>query len=178
MEVTATVMPVKSAAVLAFVLVLFSVGAVAQQSVTILEPAEGATIWGNVINARWMSEGVDIQSANGEHAEGVGHYHAFLFKRSNAELNLKAGVPIGSKDNIVHTTDDNHLFENVLPGVYTLYVVLADGQHVPDDPVVFDVVHFTVVPTDQGSTVANTPWWLIALILGAIVAAALLLRLQ
>lgn len=149
-------------------------GSAQAQSISILEPAEGATIWGNIINARWISDEVDIQPADGQHTPGVGHYHLFLFSRREAKLDLKTGEPIGNSDRIIHTTEAEYLFENILPGPYTLYVVLADGQHIPDDSPVLSVVHLRVAPVEAGSTVGETPWWVIALVVGGIVGAALL----
>ena len=145
-------------------------------SLAFLEPAEGATIWGNVIRARWLSDGIDIQPADGQHTDGVGHYHLILYGRKDAKLKLKAGEPIGENARTVHTTDSEYLFENVQPGPYTLYVVIADGQHIPDDPPLARSVQFNVVPVEAGSAVRDTPWWLLALIVGAIVGAAVLLR--
>lgn len=149
-------------------------GSAQAQSVSILEPAEDATIWGNVINARWISDEVDIQPADGQRIPGVGHYHLFLFPRKAAKLNLKAGDPIGNSNRIIHTTEAEYLFEGILPGPYTLYVVLADGQHIPDDSPVLSVVPFNVAPVEAGSTVGETPWWVIALVVGGIIGAALL----
>ncbi|HEY5596369.1 MAG TPA: DUF4399 domain-containing protein [Candidatus Bipolaricaulota bacterium] len=149
----------------------FSLSAFAQ-SVTLLEPADGATIWGQIINARWVSEGIDIQPADGQHAEGVGHYHLMLMARADAQLNLKPGEPIGKSDWTVHSTEESYRFENIKPGPYTLFLVLADGQHVPNDPPIMHAVHFNVVAVDPGSGVQETPWWLVALILGGIIGVA------
>lgn len=141
-----------------------------------IEPAEDATIWGDQVNVRWLSNGVDIQPADGQRVDGVAHYHLILRGQDNARLNLKAGEPIPANDRMIHTTETNHRFENIRPGPYTLFVVLADGQHIPDDPPVAGVVHFRVEGVDPGTSVQDTPWWLVGLILGAIVGAALLLR--
>lgn len=142
------------------------------QSVSLVEPAEGATIWGQIVNARWVSDGINIQPADGTHVEGVGHYHLILVARTDAPLNLKPGEPIGKSDWVVHTTEENYRFENIKPGPYTLFVVIADGAHVPNDPPIMHAVHFTVVAVDPGSGVQATPWWLVALILGGIIGVA------
>lgn len=142
------------------------------QSVTILEPAEGATLWGQIINVRWLSDGVDIQPADGQHAEGVGHYHLMLVANAAASLNLKPGEPIGKGDWTIHTTETGYRFENIKPGPYTLFIVIGDGTHVPADPPVMHAVHFNVVAVDPGSGTQETPWWVVGLILGGIIGAA------
>ena len=141
-----------------------------------LEPAEGATVWGNIVRARWLSEGVSIQDADGQRVEGVAHYHLILVGRRDAKLALPAGEPIGQGERSVHTTGSAHVFESVRPGPDTLFLVLGDGQHVPGNPPAYKAVHFNVVPPDPEGAIQETPWWLVGLLLGAIVGAALLLQ--
>ncbi len=143
-----------------------------------IEPVEDATIWGDQLNVRWLSDGVDIQAADGQAADGVAHYHLILRARDNARLNLTPGEPIEANERMVHTTEKEYRFQNIRPGPYTLFVVLGDGQHIPADPPVFKALHFRVEGVNPGSSIQDTPWWLVGLILGAIVGAALLLQQQ
>jgi hypothetical protein len=131
-----------------------------------LEPADRATIWGDNVYARWVAEGIGDSQ----------HTHLVLIPRRDARLNLPAGEPIPSGPNRVHADDTQHRFENLLPGPYTLYLVLGDGQGVPADPPVARAVHFELVPVEAGSGVQDTPWWLIGLVVAGILAAAYLLQ--
>jgi len=143
-----------------------------------IEPVEDATIWGDQLNVRWLSNGINIDAADGQQTEGTGHYHLILRARDNARLNLNPGEPIEATERMIHITDGEYRFENIRPGPYTLFLVLGDGQHIPADPPVFTTLHFRVEGVNAGSSIQDTPWWLVGLILGAIVGAALLLQSQ
>lgn len=161
-------------------LVLFALAAVtvaAQQtpSLSFLSPPEGATVLTDSVTVSWTSEGVEIRAADGQHEEGVGHYHLFVLPEPNAQLRLEPGRPIGGE--AIHTTATSYTLEKLQEGSYTLYLVLADGAHVPFDPPVVAVLHFTVL-RPEASAPAGRSWLLVAIGALALLAAALWLTAQ
>lgn len=115
------------------------VGTVAQ-TVSILEPANGATIDGPVVTVR-LATTVPIVQA-GDMTPGTGHHHLFL----DGELS-PAGTPIPTVPGaVVHLGDGSSefTFDAVSPGQHRLIAVVANGAHVPLSPPVVDTVTFTV----------------------------------
>ncbi|MBI1741500.1 DUF4399 domain-containing protein [Candidatus Acetothermia bacterium] len=94
--------------------------------VLIAGPSNGQVISGSEITVDLIATGVTIQKADGQHVDGIAHFHLFL---GTEEMTPKAGEPLG-KD-WVHTAETKYTFKDVKPGKYVLTVVLADGKHVP-----------------------------------------------
>ena len=110
-------------------------------SVTILEPTDGATVTGPVVNVRLAAAGVPIVPA-GDLTPNTGHHHLYL----DADL-TQAGVPVPTvPGSIVHMGNaaSEFRFDSVQPGQHRLIAVVADGVHVPLQPWVVDTVTFTV----------------------------------
>jgi hypothetical protein len=145
-------------------------------NLTFIEPAHNASIWGKSANFRWVSEGVSIESADGLERPGVAHYHLVLVKRRNAKLNLEVGQPIPRSDTIVHITDREYRFEDLTPGPYTLFLVLGDGAHIPQDPPVATSIQFQMLEVEAGAGTRDVPWWVIALVVGGIAAGVFLIQ--
>ena len=110
-------------------------------SVTIVEPAQGATVGGPNVTVRLSTSNVPIVPA-GDLTPGTGHHHLYL----DADVaSMTAPVPT-VPGSIVHMGNaaSEFTFENVPPGQHRLIAVVADGVHVPLDPAVVDTVTFTV----------------------------------
>jgi hypothetical protein len=115
-------------------------GSIAVPQVSIIAPSNGQVLVAGEITVEFMATGVEIKKADGQHAEGVGHYHLFL---GHHPMEPKPGEPLG-KD-WIHTSESTHMFKDVKPGNYVLTVVLADGQHIPfANPAAIATVQFTV----------------------------------
>jgi hypothetical protein len=112
----------------------------APRSVTILEPADGAVITGSTVNVRLATAGVPIVPA-GDLTPGTGHHHLYL----DADLTAPE-VPVPTvPGSIVHMGNaaSEFRFDSVQPGQHRLIAVVADGVHVPLQPLVVDTVMFT-----------------------------------
>jgi hypothetical protein len=94
--------------------------------VLIVTPAGSQTVMAGDVTVDLMATGLEIKKADGEHADGIGHFHLYLGEHA---MEAKAGEPIG-KD-WIHTAELKYTFKDVKPGHYVLTVVLADGKHVP-----------------------------------------------
>lgn len=112
----------------------------APRSVTILEPTDGATITGSTVNVRLAATGVPIVPA-GDLTPGTGHHHLYL----DAELTPAAEPVPTVPGSIVHMGNaaSEFRFDSVPPGQHRLIAVVADGVHVPLNPLVVDTVMFT-----------------------------------
>lgn len=110
-------------------------------TVTIAEPANSADVMGTTVNVRLTVDGFPIVEA-GDMTPGTGHHHLFL-DADITPLNEPIPTVPGS---IVHMGDGSgtFTFENVTAGQHRLIAVVADGAHVPLQPLVVDTVVFTV----------------------------------
>ncbi len=110
-------------------------------SVTIGSPTDGAAIMTAAVTVTLTVEGVQIVPA-GDTTSGTGHHHLYL----DADLTaLSTPVPT-VPGSIIHMGDGSaeYTFEDVAPGEHRLIAVVADGIHVPLNPLVVDTVMFTV----------------------------------
>ncbi len=110
-------------------------------TVTILEPANGATVMGPNVTVRLQVSGFPIVPA-GDMTPNTGHHHLYL----DADLAPFAQPVPTVPGSIVHMGNaaSEFTFENVTPGQHRLIAVVADGAHVPHNPPVVDTVMFTV----------------------------------
>ena len=108
-------------------------------TVTILEPANGAEILGRSVTVR-LSSTVPILPA-ADLTPGTGHHHLYLDADQTPVMVPVPTVP-GS---IVHMGNaaSEFTFDSVAPGSHRLIAVVADGVHVPLQPLVVDTVIFT-----------------------------------
>lgn len=112
----------------------------AAPSVTIVSPAEGAFQEEHEVDV-FLRTTVPLAPA-GDMTPGTGHHHLFL----DADIG-DVTVPIATvPGSIVHLGDgsDSYRFEDVGSGPHRLIAVVADGAHVPLQPLVVDTVHFVV----------------------------------
>lgn len=93
------------------------------QSVSFLEPAEGATVT-SPFKVRFAVNGMEVKPA-GEMAVNTGHHHLLI----NA-VSLKAGEPVPFDDQHMHFGKGQTEAEVKLPpGSYLLTMQFANGAH-------------------------------------------------
>jgi len=117
-----------------------SAPAPAAPSVTILAPPDGSFQEEKDVTV-WLRSTVPIVPA-GDMTPGTGHHHLYL----DADLgDMTAPVPT-VPGSIVHMGDASveYVFENVASGPHRLIAVVADGAHVPLQPLVVDTVELVV----------------------------------
>ena len=110
-------------------------------TVTIVEPVYSADIMGTSVTVELTVAGFPIVEA-GDMTPGTGHHHLFL----DAEVtDLSEPIPT-VPGSIVHMGDGSgeYTFEDVGIGQHRLIAVIADGAHVPLQPLVTDTVVFVV----------------------------------
>jgi hypothetical protein len=108
--------------------------------VTITSPADGAFQDERTVEVI-LSSTVTIVPA-GDMTPGTGHHHLYL----DADLGDPT-VPIPTvPGSIVHMGDGSraYTFENLSSGPHRIIAVVADGAHVPLQPLVVDTVEFVI----------------------------------
>jgi hypothetical protein len=114
--------------------------AAAPASVTITSPADGTFQEEHTVEVV-LSSTVPIVPA-GDMTAGTGHHHLFL----DADLgDTSAPIPT-VPGSIVHLGDGSraYTFDNVGSGPHRIIAVVADGAHVPLQPLVVDTVEFVI----------------------------------
>jgi hypothetical protein len=109
-------------------------------AVTIVAPVDGAFQEEHEITVL-LSSTVPIVPA-GDMTPGTGHHHLYL----DADLgDMSAPVPT-VPGSIVHMGNAarEYVFENVASGPHRLIAVVADGAHIPLQPLVVDTVEFVI----------------------------------
>jgi hypothetical protein len=109
-------------------------------SVTIIKPAENEVLEEPELVV-WIESTVPLVPA-GDMTPGTGHHHLYL----DADLgDMTQPVPT-VPGSIVHMGNAarEYTFEHVSSGPHRLIAVVADGAHVPLQPLVADTVHFIV----------------------------------
>lgn len=149
-------------------LLLFTVTAFSQ-SIAILEPLEGTTVWGREVSVRWTVQDVDLLGIPQEALT----YYLVLRKGTWEELKREPAAALGKAD--ARTQEERYTLENLNEGPYTLFILIGDVQGRPSEPLVQSLVHFRVIPTEKRGT-TPIPDWLIFTALGALVAVALWLN--
>ena len=113
---------------------------VAAPTVSILAPIEGSFQEETEVTVR-LGSTVSILPA-GDMTPGTGHHHLYL----DADLgDMTAPIP-SVPGSIIHMGDASreYTFENVSSGAHRLLAVVADGAHIPLQPLVVDTVNFVV----------------------------------
>ncbi|MGE0159925.1 MAG: DUF4399 domain-containing protein [Gemmatimonadales bacterium] len=114
--------------------------AVVAPAVTIVSPADGSFQEERTVEVV-LSATVPIVPA-GDMTPGTGHHHLYL----DADLgDLSLPVP-SVPGSVVHLGDGSrtYTFESVGSGPHRIIAVVADGAHVPLQPLVVDTVQFVV----------------------------------
>lgn len=109
--------------VLAATLMTLSAAAFAQQSVSFVEPANGATV-SSPFKVKFAVAGMDVKPA-GDMTANTGHHHLLV----NATP-IKAGEVIPADEKHIHFGKGQTETElNLPPGNYTLTMQFANGLH-------------------------------------------------
>jgi hypothetical protein len=109
--------------VLAAILMTLSAGVLAQQSVSFLEPANGASV-SSPFKVKFAVSGMDVKPA-GDMTANTGHHHLLV----NATP-VKAGEVIPADDKHIHFGKGQTETDLTLPpGNYTLTMQFANGLH-------------------------------------------------
>ncbi len=98
--------------------------ATSEASLSIIEPASGTSVEGNVVTLDIEGSGVEIVKADGDTSGRTGHYHVFIDRDPVAP-----GEVIGREAGIVHTTEDPIVLPGLSIGRHRLAVVYGDGTH-------------------------------------------------
>jgi len=93
-------------------------------SLSIVAPAPGTAVKGNVVTLDLQSTGLTIVKADGDTSGRSGHYHVFIDRDPVA-----AGAVIPVEAGVVHTTDDPVVLSGLGIGSHRLAVVVGDGTH-------------------------------------------------
>jgi hypothetical protein len=124
--------------VLAAGLLAMSAAAFAQQSVSFVEPANGATV-SSPFKVKFAVSGMDIKPA-GDMTANTGHHHLLI----NAAP-IKAGEVIPADDKHIHFGKGQTETEVTLPpGNYTLTMQFANGLHQAYGPAMNKEIKITV----------------------------------
>ncbi|MDQ7828414.1 MAG: DUF4399 domain-containing protein [Armatimonadota bacterium] len=109
-------------------------------TVRLLAPAEGAILRRGPVRVVMRVTGARLVPADETHDAATGHFHLYLDK-----VPEHAGRPIPKGvDGIWHTAETAFVTPNLSPGLHTLILVWAHGDHVPYAPWVSDTVMFEV----------------------------------
>lgn len=101
-----------------------SASAVAGRPVSVVSPASGSSLGGNVVMLDVEAAGFPIVKADGDRSGNTGHYHVFVDRDP-----VPAGAPIPREPGIIHTTEDPIAVTGLSPGKHRLTVVLGNGAH-------------------------------------------------
>ena len=123
----------------AFVLVT-GVSAQAGNSVSITEPADGATV-SNPVKVCMETHGVEVEPAKNGVNEGKGHHHLLV----DVDVPGDLSQPIGKDANHIHMGDGSTCKELTLEaGEHTIRALFAKGNHVPYSPAITSAVKVNV----------------------------------
>jgi methionine-rich copper-binding protein CopC len=129
-------MKLKSVVVAAFLAV--SASAFAQQSVSFVEPADGATV-SSPFKVKFAVSGMEVKPA-GDMTANTGHHHLLI----NATP-VKAGEVIPADEKHIHFGKGQTETEVTLPpGNYTLTMQFANGLHQAYGPAMNKEIKITV----------------------------------
>jgi hypothetical protein len=112
----------------------------AAPTVTIMSPADGAFQEERTVEVL-LGSTVPIVAA-GDMTPGTGHHHLYL-DTDLGDMSIPIPTVPGS---IVHMGDGSraYTFENLASGPHRIIAVVADGAHVPLQPLVVDTVEFVI----------------------------------
>lgn len=93
-------------------------------TLSILSPATGTTIKGNVVSLALDVTGLEIKKADADTSGKSGHFHVFIDREPVA-----AGVTIPKEAGIVHSADNPVKIPGLSVGQHTFKVVVGNGAH-------------------------------------------------
>jgi hypothetical protein len=110
-------------------------------TVSFAQPQSGAEVMGPNVEVVLETTGLTVVEA-GVMDPGTGHHHIFV----DVDVTPIGEVIPAGVAGIIHKGDGTsvHMIEGLAPGEHRLIAVVADGMHVPLNPLVADTVVFTV----------------------------------
>ncbi|QPJ60392.1 MAG: DUF4399 domain-containing protein [Candidatus Nitronauta litoralis] len=109
-------------------------------SVTITEPADGATV-SSPVKVCMETHGVSVEPAKKGVNDGKGHHHLLV----NVDLPADLSKPIGKDAQHIHMGDGSTCKEIKLDaGKHKISALFAKGNHVPYNPAITTTVNVTV----------------------------------
>jgi len=123
-----------------FLACLLAGGARAQATrptVKLIYPTEGAIVRAGDLKIVMGVKGATLAPADSTHDARTGHFHLYLDKVPEPNIPIPKDV-----DGIWHTPATTFVITKVSPGVHTLILVWAYGDHVPFSPWVSDTIMF------------------------------------
>jgi len=121
-------------------------------TVSIVAPATGTAVKGNVVSLDVASTGLTIVKADGDTSGKSGHYHVFIDRDPVAP-----GAAIPVEAGVVHSADDSVVLSGLAVGTHRLAVVLGDGTHSRLSSTVAETTVTIEGPSVDASTPAISP---------------------
>jgi len=107
-------------------------------TVKILFPNEGAVVSAGDITVAMTHTGARLMPADDSQSPRTGHFHLYLDK---VPEHVGRPIPRGV-EGIFHTADRTFTLKGVTPGLHTLVLIWAYGNHIPFSPWVSDTIMF------------------------------------
>ena len=115
-----------------------AVGAQAEKpKVSISSPSESSVVKAGDVKVDMSVTGATLKKADETHDPKTGHFHLYLDKMPEGGKPIPKGI-----EGIWHTAEQSFTMKNVSPGVHTLILIWAYGDHVPFTPWVTDTIMF------------------------------------
>jgi len=106
-------------------------------TVKLIYPTEGAIVRAGDLKVIMRVAGATLTPADESHNPKTGHFHLYLDKVPESRIPIPKNV-VG----IWHWPETTYTIPKVSPGVHTLILVWAYGDHIPFSPWVSDTVMF------------------------------------
>jgi len=122
------------------------------RSLSIVAPAAGTSVKGNVVSLDLQSTGLTIVKADGDTSGRSGHYHVFIDRDP-----LAPGAAIPVEAGVVHSADDPVVLSGLAVGTHRLTVVVGDGTHKRLGSTAAETTVTVEGPSIDASTPATSP---------------------
>ncbi len=124
-------------------------------TVTIMEPANGATLPSGAVAVTIQVQNFSIVDKEGQaNVPGEGHVHYYLDVSPIPSDPAKPALPADANAVWAHVAASSYTFTNVSPGMHTLSVQLVNNDHTPVVPLATSMVS-VVIPAP--TTIIPTP---------------------
>jgi hypothetical protein len=112
-------------------------------TLTIAQPPAGATLPSGRVTVVVSYTGPPLVPAASATELNQYHLHYLLDVNANAYFQTNVPLPLGNSS-IIHTSNTQVTFDNVVPGSHLLAVVLTGSNHVSPDPPVAQQISVTL----------------------------------
>jgi hypothetical protein len=121
-------------------------------SLSIIAPATGTAVKGNVVSLDVASTGLTIVKADGDTSGKTGHYHVFIDRDPVAP-----GAVIPVEAGVIHSADDPIVLTGLAVGTHRLSLIVGDGTHTRLGSMVAETTVDVEGPSVDASTPATSP---------------------